>query len=88
LEALASGLPVITTSATGASEIVTQRKDGWIIGDMRDENELKMAIRYFYEEDVRSRVYRLGREKAEAYSEKSNFDLVIRIFKGVSKDKS
>ena len=79
LEALASGLPVVTTSSNGASGMITQGEEGWVIGELKDGKELRRAIRYFFSEDLRNRAPDFGREKREVYSEKVNFDKVMRI---------
>src|SRR4030067_29566 len=46
LEALASGLPVITTASTGASEVLNPGEDGFVINSLEDPGELKAGIRY------------------------------------------
>ncbi|MFM8468829.1 MAG: glycosyltransferase family 4 protein [Limisphaerales bacterium] len=46
-EALVSDLPVITSSLTGASEIITPRKNGTVIADPRDTDAVVEAIRYW-----------------------------------------
>ena len=79
LEALASGLPVITTSSNGASGMIRQREEGWVIDDIRDVRELALAIRYFFNDDIRRRMAHQGRCKAETYSEEINFGHVKGI---------
>ena len=81
LEALASGLPVVTTSSTGASGILTHREDGWIIENARDREALKAGIRYFLDEPTRLRASRQGRIKAEHYSRRANFEKVMEVLK-------
>jgi UDP-glucose:(heptosyl)LPS alpha-1,3-glucosyltransferase len=81
LEALASGLPVITTSSTGASEILNHGEDGFVIKSIRDMEELKVAIRYFFKENIRHRASHLGRMKAEMHSDKVNFSGIAQVFK-------
>jgi len=80
LEALASGLPVITTASNGASGILCHGEEGWVIGDLKDREELKRGIAYFLDEKRRHQATYQAREKAEIYSEKANFDRVIAIF--------
>jgi UDP-glucose:(heptosyl)LPS alpha-1,3-glucosyltransferase len=81
LEAIASGLPVITTRTTGASGILNHGEDGFVIRKLKDLEELKMAIRYFSNEKVRHHASHLGRMKAEIYSDKANFREIDRVFK-------
>ncbi len=47
LEALASGLPVITTSSNGASGIIAQGKNGFILSDLRNSPFLADRILFF-----------------------------------------
>jgi len=80
LEALASGLPVITTASNGASGILCHGEEGWVIGDLKDGGELKKGLTYFLDEKRRRQATSQAREKAEIYSEKANFDRLIAIF--------
>ena len=82
LEALASGLPVITTSSNGASGMIRQREEGWVIDKIKDTRELELAIRYFFDDDIRNRMAHQGRCKAETYSEEINFNQVKGILQG------
>lgn len=79
LEALASGLPVITTASNGASGILCHGEEGWVMGDLKDGEELKKAIAFFLDERRRRRATYQAREKAVIYSEKANFDRMIAI---------
>ncbi len=81
LEALASGLPVITSSSNGASGILSQGEEGWVVQATRDVNELGRAIRYFFNEDIRHDALQRARNKAETYSEKANFGQMMRVFR-------
>ena len=83
LEALASGLPVITTACNGASELLNHGEDGWIIHDPRDVGQLRTAVRYFFEERNREEASVRSRQKAEAHSEKVNFNQITAAFKDV-----
>jgi UDP-glucose:(heptosyl)LPS alpha-1,3-glucosyltransferase len=80
LEALASGLPVVTTSSTGASGILSHGEDGWVIQSATDREELKTGIRYFLDDNTRLRASRQGRMKAEQYSRQVNFERVMNVF--------
>lgn len=81
LEALASGLPVVTTASNGASGVLSQGEEGWVIEKMKDGDELEGAIKYFSNDEIRKRASFRGRSKGEIYSEKLNFDRMIEIFK-------
>lgn len=53
LEGLASGLPVVTTISNGASGVISQGEDGWVINEMGRGDQLKMAISYFLNKEIR-----------------------------------
>ncbi len=68
LEAMASGLPVIATTNTGARDVVRDGKHGFII-PIRDSEAIKDKIQYFY--DNPSEIRRMGknaRKVAEEYT--------------------
>jgi UDP-glucose:(heptosyl)LPS alpha-1,3-glucosyltransferase len=85
LEALASGLPVVTTSSNGASGVLSHGEDGWVINDMEKGDQLKRAIKYFLNDKVREQASFRGRDKAESHGKKLNFDRMIGTFKEVAK---
>jgi UDP-glucose:(heptosyl)LPS alpha-1,3-glucosyltransferase len=62
LEALACGVPVITTAYNGATELMTLPRDGVVLNDPMDVMELALAMLRFDEAEVS----RLARERVEA----------------------
>jgi UDP-glucose:(heptosyl)LPS alpha-1,3-glucosyltransferase len=88
LEALASGLPVITTSSAGASGVLQHGEEGWVLAKPEDKNELEASIRYFLRKDILTQVSHQGRRKAETLSERANFVRVMEVFQDVARDKS
>ena len=84
LEALASGLPVVTTVSNGASGVLSQGQDGWVIDDMKNGDQLKRAIKHFLVDDVRAQASNNGRDKAESFDKKFNFDQIIGVCREVS----
>ena len=54
LEALAMGLPVISTRQNGATEIMTPGQEGFILGDPSDVPALASAIRTILGPDIRT----------------------------------
>ena len=68
LEAMASGLPVITTPNTGGRDIITDGVDGFII-PVRDTEILKQYLTFLYKHpDERIKMGIAARETAERYS--------------------
>lgn len=74
LEALASGLPVITTSSNGAGGIMTQGREGFILPDPRDHRTLAERISYFLNHGNRAKASMAARELAERYSSERNWE--------------
>lgn len=68
LEAMASGLPVITTEHTGGVEVIEDGKNGFLV-PVRDVEALKKKIRYLYDHrDEATAIGRAARETAEAHT--------------------
>jgi len=80
LEALASGLPVITTSSNGASGIITQGQEGFILSDPRDSRILIQNISFFLNNRVRRQASVAARRLAEEYSQERNWKEMKDIF--------
>lgn len=68
LEALASGLPVITTAQCGAAEIMSQGKEGFILGSPDAVLELAESLDTLYHLDRRRKMSADAREIAEGFS--------------------
>jgi UDP-glucose:(heptosyl)LPS alpha-1,3-glucosyltransferase len=81
LEALASGLPVITTSCNGASGVISHGEEGWVLGEAKDEEGLTTAIRYFFKKERRERALHWRERKGPACSEEANFNRLTEVFK-------
>jgi glycosyltransferase involved in cell wall biosynthesis len=57
LEAMASGLPVITSADNGGSQVITDGVDGFVLGNPRDSAALAQILRQLYEDpDLRRSV--------------------------------
>ncbi|MGB9629802.1 MAG: glycosyltransferase family 4 protein [Thermodesulfobacteriota bacterium] len=80
IEALASGLPVITTRANGAGWILTQGQEGFVISDPRNIQELQKRISHFFNKEERERASISARRLAEAYSYQRNWSEMKAIF--------
>jgi UDP-glucose:(heptosyl)LPS alpha-1,3-glucosyltransferase len=89
LEALASGLPVITTHSNGAGGIITQGQEGFVISDPRDGQALGKKISFFLNREKRARASVAARHLAESYSLVRNWREMGNIFqKNVSEGAS
>ncbi len=67
LEAMAVGLPVITTRANGASELIEDGREGWIVDDPQDTKALAEHLSQLADVTVRMEMGRRARDRVEAY---------------------
>jgi len=82
-ESLASGLPVITTVFDGASGIMEDGKDGFIMRDPKNYMALAEKISLFFNDEFRQKASIAAREKAEKYPAEKNCEEIIEIYKEV-----
>jgi UDP-glucose:(heptosyl)LPS alpha-1,3-glucosyltransferase len=82
-ESLASGLPVITTKFDGASGVVEDGKEGFVMKDPMDHIALAKTISLFFDEEFRSKASIAARKKAEKYPAEKNCDEIINIYNKV-----
>ncbi|MFB3883680.1 MAG: glycosyltransferase family 4 protein [Thermodesulfobacteriota bacterium] len=80
LEAMASGLPVITTDHNGASGGITDGKEGFVIDDGRNVEDLSGKISYYFDVEKRKEASLLARRRAEHFSAAGNCKAIVRIF--------
>lgn len=83
LEAMASGLPVITTSANGASEIMEEGRTGAILGDPRDVGALADRIAELVRPERREERAAAARAVAEAFPMEGHVKQVLAMYEGV-----
>ncbi|MCK4307756.1 glycosyltransferase family 4 protein [candidate division WOR-3 bacterium] len=83
-EAMASGLPVITSRQAGSSEIIEDKKDGLILKNPRDSEEIKEKIELLYNDRfLRSEIGKNAREKVKNYTWDKMNQKIEKIYKGV-----
>jgi UDP-glucose:(heptosyl)LPS alpha-1,3-glucosyltransferase len=81
LEALASGLPVITTHSNGASGIITQGQEGLVISDPREDQTLAEKILFFLDREKLEKASIAARRLAESYSLERNWREMEGVFR-------
>jgi UDP-glucose:(heptosyl)LPS alpha-1,3-glucosyltransferase len=86
LEALASGLPVITTKKSGASEIVEEGKQGFTIDDPEDSDSIAGRISQLTDEGLRRKMGIDARILAEKFSFENHVASILKIYDGILKD--
>jgi UDP-glucose:(heptosyl)LPS alpha-1,3-glucosyltransferase len=80
LEAMASGLPVITTTSNGASGIMTNGEEGFVIEDPRNVEAFSEKVAFFLDEEKRREVSSRSRRCIEHYSLNRNDTKMKEIF--------
>ena len=87
LEALASGLPVITTSRNGAAELVAEGVCGYVIEDPADATETCRHVRSLLDLSRRATMSVNARAIAEQHSLDENFRRIVKLYHDVLKNK-
>lgn len=80
LEAMACGLPVITTRTNGASEIITTGSDGFILDDWRDSSGLASIIKDMTIENLRREIGENAAKTAKNYTWERHLEESLRVF--------
>lgn len=84
LEALASGLPVITSRFNGAADVIISNKGGKVLEDPADVEDLAESIAFYFDEDRRNEARVVAREWMETYSPTSNVEETLRVYHEVA----
>ncbi|MBX7074558.1 MAG: glycosyltransferase family 4 protein [Pirellulales bacterium] len=84
LEALASGLPVVTSRYNGAGELIKEGEHGYVIGDPLDERELADAIRPLLNQDRRELMSAAARKLALSHTFERNCREILSVYQEVS----
>jgi UDP-glucose:(heptosyl)LPS alpha-1,3-glucosyltransferase len=80
LEALASGLPVVTSRFNGAADIITSDKGGKVIENPADPASLARAISYYFDENRRNEARIVARQWIEKYPPSYNVEETLRVY--------
>jgi UDP-glucose:(heptosyl)LPS alpha-1,3-glucosyltransferase len=83
LEALASGLPVITTRLSGASEIIRDGLQGFVIDKPEDIKTIAEKIRFLMDRDENQKMRSEARKLAENFSFRAHTDKMIKLYQDV-----
>ena len=79
LEAMASGLPVVTTRMNGASEIISSGRDGVVVEDPGDAGALAAAINLFCDKKVLSEAGAHACQTAARFSMRQNVQQTLMV---------
>ena len=84
LEALACGMPVITTRLNGAAELMTDGREGFILEHPAEEERLADRLVSLCEAGLRERMGAAARELAERHSTERNYRDILRLYRTVA----
>jgi len=88
IEAMACGLPVITSRTNGGSEIMVDGVDGLVMRDAESDEELARFIRRLYDEpNLRQRMSEMAAEKARHFSWEDNSAEMRELFEEAKRRK-
>jgi len=80
LEALASGLPIITSRNCGAAEIITPKKEGIILEDPSDYKAIADAIDFLMDSKIRESMGESARLLAEKFTQERNASEMLEVY--------
>ena len=83
LEALATGLPVITSQYCGAADIINNKINGMIVDDPFNPEEIAEKIRYLYAPSTRESMGEGARELAEQYPLERNSREMLEVYESL-----
>jgi UDP-glucose:(heptosyl)LPS alpha-1,3-glucosyltransferase len=88
VEALASGLPVVTSAFDGASELITPGREGFILRWPRDEDALSRHLEALLDPDRRREMGAAARARAEENTFASRLAEYVDLLQAVAVDDS
>jgi len=86
LEAMASGLPLITTKSNGASGIVDYSENGFVLDSADNITQLVTYIRKLEDQHIRAKMAKVAREKMLDYTKEKNHQKMMDIYRMISID--
>lgn len=87
LEALACGLPVVTSKYNGASELLTPPNDGIVVSDPHDARELASAMYRFTDNGYRAEASAAARQTGNKWTFEHHYQALLDVFGEVRQTK-
>ncbi len=85
LEAMAAGLPVITTTCNGASQIIVSGQNGYVVRDSRETDTMSAYALALQDPELRKRIGHAARKTAGEYTLERNVKETLAVLKEVAK---
>ncbi len=86
IEAMACGLPVITTAANGAADLITDGTDGYVIGDPEDYMLLAERIAALHDPRLRASIGKAARQASATADIRTNCSAVEAVMAEVARE--
>jgi UDP-glucose:(heptosyl)LPS alpha-1,3-glucosyltransferase len=83
LEAMASGLPVITTAYNGASDFIKDGDEGWVWSDLKDFDSIIERIQPLFKPEIRESMGIVARARAEQFTLSRNVEATLGFIRKV-----
>ncbi len=80
IEALASGLPVVTTKKNGAKGLIKSKESGWVVKDPRDYEETSRAIIHYFSKEARKKALVTAGGFGDDLSFDKNIESIVQIY--------
>lgn len=80
LEAMACGLPVITTKDNGASELIIHNENGFILDDWKDSDNLAEIFKKLNNRNIREKIGNNAVETAKNYTWEKHIEETSKVF--------
>lgn len=88
LEAMAAGLPVVTTRAAGCSEAVEEGVDSFVVDEPGREEDIADRLLRLAEPALRDRMGRAARVKAQQFTIERNIEATLQVYEEVRAEKT
>lgn len=85
LEALASGLPVVTSAANGAAEILTEPLNGAVVADPTDHEDIARKVSIFLDQEKRLSAFKSARDEAGRHTIEENVEEFLSLVSNIQK---
>ncbi len=83
LEALASGLPVVTSAHSGAAEILEHGENGMVVEKSSDPKEIAENINLLFNPAIRENMGRRARILAEKFTQERNLEGMMGVYQEI-----
>ncbi len=84
MEAIASGLPVVTTKNAGAATVIVKSRDmGWVVDDPRDHEALAEAVSYYFSREAQTKAYAVAGKLYTRFSSTENIRRIQEVYRRV-----